>query len=79
MKAIGENLAISGGRKGVKLIPAQDRRKSAAPNAISIPPIIFCMFPFLLPYIYINIITYKGLIVLNLRIKKTKILPKECW
>jgi hypothetical protein len=36
------------------------------------------MFFFLLPYFYINIITYKGLIVLNLRIKKTKILPKEC-
>ena len=41
---MGENLASSGGRKGVRLIPPHDNAKSAKAKTISIIPNIFIIY-----------------------------------
>ena len=40
-KAIGENLLISAGKKGVRFMPIKDKPKSAIANTIKIIPKIF--------------------------------------
>ena len=40
-KAIGENLLISAGKKGVRFTPIKDKPKSAIAKTIKIIPIIF--------------------------------------
>jgi len=40
-KAIGENLTISGGKKGVRFIPIKDKPKSAIAKTIKTIPKIF--------------------------------------
>jgi hypothetical protein len=45
-KAIGENLLISAGKKGVRFMPIKDKPKSAIANTIKIIPKI-CILNFL--------------------------------
>ena len=44
-KAIGENLPISGGKKGVRFIPIKDKPKSAIAKTTRIIPIICIYYP----------------------------------
>ena len=43
-KAIGENLLISAGKKGVRFMPIKDKPKSAIANTIRIIPKIFIKY-----------------------------------
>ena len=43
-KAIGENLLISAGKKGVRFTPIKDKPKSAIANTIRIIPKIFIKY-----------------------------------